>query len=109
MSLTRKRNFTLCSRPSGIRNFCVGVPRIDNCGEVSARSSTSASAPDPSTLFATVTPASNSSPGAASTGTLGVTTKGPRISASRSLDPVVSLETPTAIIFSVPSKKSGTL
>src|SRR6266513_906579 len=60
--------------------------------------------PEPSTLLATVTPVSNSSPGAASTGTLGVITKNPRIRVSRSPEATTSSAIATAMIFSVPSK-----
>ena len=56
------------------------------------------------TLFATVTPTSNLSPGAASVGAAGVITNGPRISESCCTAPTASGATDTAMIFSVPLK-----
>ena len=86
-SFTRNLTLVVCSRPSGMTSVRREPVRFSKCSEASSASSTCASGPDPSTLFATVTPTSNSSPGAASVGTPGVMTNGPRISASRSVAP----------------------
>ena len=104
-SVTRNLKTAVCSRPAAMHSSCLTVPTNEKLADASARRSISASE---SRLFATVTPASNSSPGATNTGTLGVITNGPRISASQSVDAAASSATATAIIFRVPSKKSGT-
>src|SRR5262249_14681702 len=84
LSVARNLKIAVCSRPSAICNVCDAPPAIDRRSLVCARSSISAFGPEPSTLLATVTPASNSSPGAASTGTLGVITNSPPTRASAS-------------------------
>ena len=99
-----KWNLAEPSRSSSIWSDWVAPPTT--CSPLPTFTATSMAAPlpEPLTLLATPTETSNSSPGAATMGTLGESTKSPRTIAFLSAMPTASGATATAITRRVPLK-----